>query len=101
MNTEKMNTDIITTAQTLVVKLNMSQVLVEQIAILEKLAKHMIESDVLLNLQSFREIIPKKMSDLLPFVPDENKTYKPLLNALLTLIQYYYLYIPPNLLRMW
>lgn len=83
MNIDK---DILLTAKLLVVKLNMTQILLEQIAILEELATYMIESDVLLNSQSFREIIPNKMDELLPFIPAENNTYKPLLNALLTLI---------------
>lgn len=83
MNIDK---DILLTAKLMVVKLNMTHILLEQIAILEELATYMIESDVLLNSQSFREIIPNKMGEFLPFIPAENKTYKPLLNTLLTLI---------------
>ena len=86
MNIDK---DILITAKLLVVKLNMTQILLEQIAILEELATYMIQNDTLLNSQSFREIIPNKMDEFLPFIPADNKTYKPLLNTLLTLIQYY------------
>ena len=86
MNIDK---DILITAKLLVVKLNISQILLEQIAILEELATYMIQNDTLLNSQSFREIIPNKTGEFLPFIPVENKTYKPLLNALVALIQYY------------